>query len=553
MYSPTLHLKSTRRWSASRWFALAVALCVLSPILALAGLALAGDMGHWVHLARNVLPDTLSNTLILLVGVGILAAMLGTGSAWLTTAYLFPTRNIVTWGLLLPLAVPTYIMAFAYLDIMHPIGPVQSIIREWLGYDSPRQFRLPDIRSMPGAILLLGFVLYPYVYLSVRVMFMTQAASLVEAARTLGCSRREAFWRVIIPLARPAMVVGLTLVLLETLNDIGASEFLGIQTLTISIYTTWITRSNLHGAAQIAIVMLLVITLLIYLERHARRRQRYATTQRMHPIQPVRLRGLSAVLAMALGWFPIVVGFIVPAWFLVNETVKRMRSLESISSELLSSTVNTLYVSAAATVATLACGLVIAWSVRHARSGFARALARCGSLGYAIPGTVLATGLLIPYSWLDRLISFTMETLAGLPPQLYLMGSAAAIICAYTLRFMAISIGSIESGLARIPPSLEQASRSLGHPALPTFLRIHLPLLRPALGAAALLIFVDSMKELSATLLLRPMNFETLATWLYAEAARGTYDEGAIAALIIVLAGLVPVILLARTQLKTNY
>ena len=553
MYSPTLHLKSTRRWPASRWFAIVIALCVLAPILALAGLALAGDMGHWVHLARNVLPATLSNTLILLVGVGILAAMLGTGSAWLTTAYLFPTRNIVTWGLLLPLAVPTYIMAFAYLDVLHPIGPVQSLIREWLGYASPRQFRLPDIRSMPGAILLLGFVLYPYVYLSVRVMFMTQAASLVEAARTLGCSRREAFWRVIIPLARPAMVVGLTLVLLETLNDIGASEFLGIQTLTISIYTTWITRSNLHGAAQIAIVMLLVITLLIYLERHARRRQRYATTQRMHPIQPVRLRGLPAILAMALGWFPIIIGFIVPAWFLVNETAKRMRSLDALSSELLSSTLNTLYVSATATVATLTCGLVIAWSVRHARNGLARAVARCASLGYAIPGTVLATGLLIPYSWLDRLISFTMETLAGVPPQLYLMGSAAAIICAYTLRFMAISIGSIESGLARIPPSLEQASRSLGHSAFPTFLRIHLPLLKPALGAAALLIFVDSMKELSATLLLRPMNFETLATWLYAEAARGTYDEGAIAALIIVLAGLIPVVLLARTQLKTNY
>ena len=297
---PSTALTSTRRWPPSQWIAAGLALCVLAPVLVLAALAASGETGHWLNLLQNVLPVSLSNTVLLLVGVGILSAMIGGGSAWLTTAYLFPSRKLVTWGLLLPLAVPTYIMAFAYLDVLHPLGPIQTLIRDLLGYDSPRQFRLPDLRSMPGAIILLGLVLYPYVYLSVRVMFMTQAASLLEAARTLGCSRREAFWRVVVPLARPAMAVGLSLALLETLNDVGASEFLGIQTMTISIYTTWITRSNLQGAAQIAIVMLAVVTLLIYMERYARRRQRYAITQRMHPIQPVQLRGLAALVAMLL-------------------------------------------------------------------------------------------------------------------------------------------------------------------------------------------------------------------------------------------------------------
>ncbi len=309
----------------------------------------------------------------------------------------------------------------------------------------------------------------------------------------------------------------------------------------------------MQGAAQIAIVMLTVVTLLIYIERFARRRQRYAITQRMHPLQPVPLRGIAALVAMLLGWFPVVAGFMIPFWFLIQESAKRLSSLQAVSAQLLQATCNTVSVSMVATVVTLCLGLIIAWSARHARGGAVRLIARCSCLGYAIPGTVLATGLLVPYAWLDQLISAIMSALAGVRPQLYIMGSAAGIVLAYTLRFMAISVGSIESGLSRIPPSLEQASRSLGHSAFRSFVRVHFPLLRPALGTAALLIFVDAMKELSATLLLRPLNFETLSTWLYAEAARGTYDEGAIAALIIVFAGLVPVMLLARTQLKANY
>lgn len=527
-----------------------IALAVLAPLASLAWWALDADLSHWSHLAAYVLPQALSNTALLLLGVGVLVTLLGTGAAWLVAAYDFPSRKILVWALLLPLAVPTYIIAFAYLDLLHPIGPIQSALRAVLGYDSPRQFRLPDLRSLAGAVFVLGFVLYPYVYLSTRVMFMTQAASLIEAARTLGAGRMGVFFRVALPLARPAIAVGVSLALLETLNDIGASEFLGVQTLTVSVYTTWITRSDLAGAAQIALTMLAFVLALVLLERRGRKRQRYANTQRMRPMQPQRLRGAAALAAFVLGWTPVLLGFVAPALYLVAETYKRLHLVGGVSGQLLSSLGNTLVVAASATVVTVVCGLAVAWAARNlgAGAGPARACARVASLGYAVPGTVLAIGLLAPFAWIDQ----AAGKLLGLPGML-LMGSIGALVCAYTIRFLAISTGGIEAGLARIPPSLEHASRLLGENASGTLRRVHLPLLRPALAAAALLVFVDTMKELPATLLLRPMNFDTLATWLYAEAARGTYEEGAVAALAIVLAGLAPVILLARSNLKMGH
>lgn len=529
-----------------------IAMAVLAPLATLAWWALQGNLSHWSHLVSYVLPQALGNTAVLLLGVGALVTCLGTGAAWLVTAYEFPTRRTLTWALLLPLAVPTYIIAFAYLDLLHPIGPVQGVIRAMLGYDSPRDFRLPDLRSIYGAIFVLGFVLYPYVYLSTRVMFMTQAASLLEAARTLGAGRFSVFFRVALPLARPAIVVGVSLALLETLNDIGASEFLGVQTLTVSVYTTWVTRSDLAGAAQIALTMLAIVIGLILLERHGRKRQRYANTQRMRPMQARRLRGTSAALAAVLGWIPVFIGFVAPALYLIVETYKRLHLVGGVSSQLLTGLRNTLTLATTATVITLLCGLVLAWAARTLResAGFngGRACARIASLGYAVPGTVLAIGLLTPFAWIDHSVANLFGTNG-----LLLMGSMGALVVAYTIRFLAISTGGLEAGLARIPPSLEQASRLLGESAGGTLRRVHLPLLRPALAAAALLVFVDAMKELPATLLLRPMNFDTLATWLYAEAARGTYEEGAVAALAIVLAGLLPVILLARTNLKMGH
>ncbi|MBU9254908.1 ABC transporter permease [Burkholderia multivorans] len=543
---PPFPLRARGVWTFA---ALAIAAAVAAPLAALVAAAFDADLAHWRHLAAFVLPQALANTLLLLAGVGTIVSIVGTGCAWLVTAYDFPGRRTLTWALLLPLAVPTYIVAFAYLDLLHPIGPVQSAVRWLLGFESPRQFRLPDLRSLPGAVFVLGFVLYPYVYLSTRAMFVTQSASLLEAARTLGAGRVATFWRVVMPLARPAIAVGVSLALLETLNDIGASEFLGVQTLTVSVYTTWITRSDLAGAAQIALAMLAVVVAMIALERYGRRRQRYAHGRRMRPLAPRRLTGAAGCTAAVLGWLPVLLGFGAPAAYLAVETAKRLHQVGGVSAQLLDGLANTLTIAAAATVATLACGLIVAWAARaqrdSMRAGVARLGARIASLGYAVPGTVLAIGLLTPLGAVDRLFG-TMLGRDGL----WLIGSAAALVIAYTVRFLAIAAGNVEAGLARIPPSLEQAARSLGETAAGALRRVHLPLLRPALTTSALLVFVDAMKELPATLLLRPLNFDTLATWLYAEAARGTYEEGAVAALAIVLAGLVPVILLARTRHK---
>ena len=532
---------------------LVIVLAVMAPLLSLAVYGLQGSFEHWRHLFESVIPNAAINTLILLAGVGVLVTCLGTGAAWLVSAYEFPTRSWLNWALLLPLAVPTYIIAFAYLDLWHPIGPIQTVLRDLLGYTSPRDLRLPDVRSITGAIFLLGFVLYPYVYLSTRFMFITQAAGMIEAARILGETPYRVVTRVALPLARPAIAVGVSLALLETLNDIGASEFLGVQTMTVAIYTTWVTRSDLAGAAQIALSMLLIVVFLIQIERRARQRQRYSTVQRMRPMQLMVLKGWHKWVAVTLGWIPVVIGFIAPASYLAVQVYHRLDVSGSISSQLTSAAINTLTVSAVATVLTIGLGLVVGWSARRIRDSsqklsLAQWLAKIASLGYAVPGTVLAIGLLAPLLLIDSLFEWVSSLFGVQITQLFVMGSMAGLLIAYSIRFLAIAVGSIEAGLSRIPPSIEQASRLLGHTPSQTLKTIHLPLLRPALASAALLIFVDTMKELPATLLLRPLNFDTLATWLYAEASRGTYEEGAVAALLIVLVGLIPVILLARTQ-----
>ena len=523
-----------------------VAIGVLAPVLTLAWLAFGSGVGHWGPLFAHVLPQATLNTAVLLAGVGTLVLVIGTGCAWLVTAHDFPGRGMLHWALLLPLAMPTYIVAFAYLDLLHPIGPVQGAIRWMLGFDSPRQFRLPDLRSMPGAIFVLGFVLYPYVYMTARAMFMTQPAHLMEAARMLGESRRGAFFRVALPLARPALAVGLSLALLETLNDIGASEFLGVNTLTVAVYTTWITRSDLAGAAQIACAMLFVVIALVWLERNGRRHQRFGSAQRMRAVQPRRLHGAAGWAAMAAASLPVLIGFVAPALYLVWESAKRLRQGGGISQGLVASLGNTLTLATGVTAVAVAAGLVVAWAARSQGSGPSRTRwqARAATLGYAVPGTVLAIGLLTPALAFDSALAAAFG-LQGLP----LMSCGVVLVVACAIRFLAMPVGGIEAGLSRIPPAIEQASRLLGETTAGTLRRVHLPLLRPAMAAAALLVFVDAMKELPATLLLRPANFDTLATWLYAEAARGTYEEGAIAALAIVLAGLLPVVLLARNQL----
>lgn len=536
------------------WTSLLTSLLVLLPVLALIGHASQGSGELWPHLLTYVLPPALKDTLVLLLSVGVVVTVIGTGCAWLVTAYEFPGRRVLSWALLLPLAVPTYIVAFAYLDLLHPVGSLQTALRELLGYTSPRDFRLPDIRSIGGCILLLGLVLYPYVYLPTRALFLMQASGVLEASRSLGASSGRTFFRVALPLARPAIAVGTSLALMEALNDIGAAEFLGVRTMTVSIYATWVNRGSLAGAAQIALFMLALVIGLLALERWARRHQVYATSGRQtRMVAPQSVRGAAGWGLFALASLPVLLGFLLPTAYLALEAYKRIQ-FAGIESSIVREIFNTLSVAALATLVTSVLAFVLVYSQRLAHNTLgARLMVRCASLGYAIPGTVVAIGLLAPLSWLDAGFGWLSQSLLGMGTGLLMSGSAAALIYAYSVRFLAIGSGSLEAGFSKIPRSLDDTSRSLGAGANRRAAHILLPLSRPALAAAMLLIFVDCMKELPATLLLRPLNFETLATHLYAEAARGSYESGAIAALLIVIAGLVPIVLLARLGSAAQY
>jgi iron(III) transport system permease protein len=538
---------SSRR-SGMVWifFSALAALMVVLPVAGLALEALKGSSGLWTHLLSTVLPIALVDTVILLAGVGCLTAIIGTTAAWLVTAYDFPGRRMLEWALLLPLAVPTYIIAYAYLDILHPIGSVQGAIRWALGFESPRQFRLPDIRSITGCILLLSFVLYPYVYIPTRAMFLTQSGNLIDAARTLGVPRRQIFRRLALPLARPAVAIGVALALMETLNDVGAAEFLGVRTLTVSIYTTWITRTDLPGASQIALALLFFVVALVAMERWARRRQRYAMdTRRSHGFIPLKVSPQKGFLLLAAGLLPVLIGFVAPAIYLTSEAWKRF-SFAGLSPRLLYEAINTVVIASAATILTLLLGLLIAYTARIRPGMLSFVMLRLVSMGYAAPGTVVAIGVLIILTALDRFIDRTSLDWFGFSTGLLFISSGAAIVYALSVRFLAISAGGIEAGLSRIPLSLDHASRTLGHSASATFGHVHLPLSKTALSGAALLVFVDCVKELPATLLLRPLNVETFATHLYGEAARGTYEEASIAALAIVAISILPVIWLSR-------
>ncbi|MCJ2036956.1 ABC transporter permease [Methylobacterium sp. J-068] len=541
------------RIPALAWGLGALALCavVLSPVVALVlaageGLGDAASGALWPHLLAHVLPRALRDTGLLLAGTGALVIVLGAGSAWLVAAYAFPGRRLLEAALLLPMAVPTYIVAFAYLDLMHPIGPVQTTLRDLLGYARPRDLALPDIRSLPGCILLLGFVLYPYVYLPTRALFLMQAANLIEASRMLGRSPSATFLRVALPMARPAIALGASLALMEALNDIGAAEFLGVRTLTVQVYATWINRSDLAGAAQIALVMLMAVAALVALERWARAGRGFAgTAQRPRGLARRRLAGPRGWIALALGLVPVAIGFLIPASYLAHSAARRVMR-HGLPETILSEIGHTLLYAGAATGIAAALGFLVAAGPRLVARRFGLALIRVASLGYALPGAILAIGLLGPLALADSALSAGMTQVFGAAPALIGLGTGGALVTAYLLRFLAVSIGTCEAGLGRLPRSLPDAGRMLGHGPGATLRRVQLPLAWPAVLSGALLVFVDCVKELPTTLLLRPLNVETLATHLYGEAARGTYEDGSVAALLIVAVGLVPVVILLR-------
>lgn len=526
-------------------FLVAVAALVLVPLGSLIAYAVQGDRELWPHLSAYVLPHAAFNTAMLLAGVALLCATIGTGTAWLVTAYDFPGRNALVWLLPLPLSFPTYIVTYVYVDLLDGFGPVQTALRALSGWQSAGDYWFPNVRSLGGAIMLMSVVLYPYVFLATRAMFQTQSPSLIEMARGLGAGKWRLVWDITLPLARPAIAAGLALAMLEALNDIGASEYLGVQTLTLSIFNTWLNRSSLPGAAQIACVMLLAVAGLIALERYGRRGQGYAGLDARPGVERVALAGGSGWLATAACFVPVTLGFLVPLAFLIYQVATR-GLLAGFDPTLIRHTLGTILIATVAMLLILALGFGAALALRYARRSFTELCFLIAGLGYAVPGTVLALGLLSPMVAVDETINAVIRLFGGSGVGLLLAGSSAAVVCAYVIRFLAIATGFAQAGLARISTDMDDAARAVGTRPVGMVWSIHLPLMRPALWGAALLIFVDCLKELPATLLLRPMNVETLATYIYQFATRGDFEEGALAALLIVLVGIVPVIRMVR-------
>jgi iron(III) transport system permease protein len=520
-----------------------IAAVLALPLATVAVLALTAPDNVWPQLARTVLPGTLLDTALLLLGVGALTLACGAATAWLVTMCRFPGRALLDRLLVLPLAMPAYITAYAYVELLDYAGPVQGLLRGLTGWHSARDYWFPDIRSMGGAVLIMSAALYPYVYLSARASFVQQSVCVLEVARTLGRTSSGVFWSVALPLARPALAGGVALAAMECLNDLGAVQYLGVRTLSVSIYTAWLQQSNLGGAAQIALVALVIVLGLLIAERAARRGSRFHhSTGRYRSIPFTDLDGWRGWGAAGFCALPVAVGFAAPFVLLLAQAAAHVS--DAFGSGFWRAVGNSIGAAAVAAGATVALGLVLAYAARIAPNGVVRAAVGSAGVGYALPGTVLALGLMIPLAALDNRVDALLRASLGISSGLLLSGSLLVVVLAYVIRFLAVALSALEAGFGRLSPNLDAAARTLGETALSALWRVHIPLLVPALGAAGLLVFVDGMKELPATLLLRPFNFETLATHVYSYAALEQFEQATLGALTIVLVGLVPVLLL---------
>ncbi len=500
----------------------------------------------WQHLSSTVLPRALTNTFVLLTGAGAVTLIAGTAAAWLVTMYRFPGRAIADRLLVLPLAIPTYIVAYAYVELLDYAGPVQTHLRTAFGFKSPADYYFPDIRSAGGTVFIFSAVLYPYVYLAARASFVQQSVCVLEVARTLGRTALGAFWSVALPMARPALAAGVALVAMECLNDLGAVQHLGFETLTPSIYATWLQRSNLAGAAQLSSVLLILVVGLLVAERIARGGAgTQDTTGRQRSIPFETLSGWTGRAALALVIIPFIAGFAIPFSLLLKHAF--VYFAEALTANFLAAARNSLVLASLVSIVSIALALFFGYAARIAKSPLTDASARLAATGYALPGTVLALGLMIPLAALDNGIDAWVREHLGLSTGLLMSGTLFAVTIALVIRFLAVALGSIESGLQRISPNLDAAARTLGAGSFSALMRVHMPMLGPALAAAALLVFVDAMKELPATLLMRPFNFETLATHVYGLAAVEQFEQAALGAVMIVMIGLIPVLLLHRT------
>lgn len=532
------------------WAATLVAVVLIVPVCVVFGSLFAGGTGEtWAHMADTVLPEFIRNTLILVLCVGLGAAVAGVGCAWLTAMLDFPGRRIFEWALVLPLAMPAYVMAYVYTDFLQFVGPLQSGLRALTGWQAT-DYWFPDVRSVGGACLMFTCVLYPYVYLLARTAFLERAGNLQDAARSLGLGPWRSFWRVSLPLARPAIVAGVSLVLMETLADYGTVAYFGVQTFTTGIFRAWFSLGDRLAAAQLSAALLGVIALVLMLERVSRGRARFGAGQRSRAVHRLRLRGPAALGAWLACALPLLLGFVLPAVLLCHLAWNGGDA--QFGERYLRLVRNSALLAGVAACLAVLLALLLAYAARGAKTHWPRLLNRIVGLGYAVPGSVIAVGVLIPVTRLDQWLATAIHTLSGHSPGLLLTGGIAALVYAYLVRYLTVALGSVEEGLARIRPSMDEAARSLGSPRGELLRRVHWPLLRGSLLTAGLLVFVDVMKELPATLVMRPFNFDTLATQAYNLASDERLAEASTPALTIFLVGLVPVIVLSWRIARTR-
>ncbi len=515
------------------------------PVAAIFYLALFPTENIWPHLVSTSLPGYISNTLILMLGVGITVFAIGVSTAWMVVNLDFPMRRFFEWSLLLPLAMPAYVIAYIYTDLLEFAGPVQIFLRQFSGWELASDYWFPEIRSMGGAVLLMGLVLYPYVYLLARAAFLEQSRYLLEASRLLGRGAVASFLHVSLPIARPAIVVGVALALMETLNDFGTVDFFAIPTLTVGLYDVWMGMGNLGGAAQIAVIMLTFVVLLLTLEMIGRHKKRfYQSDTRFKNKSRKTLIGIHRWVAFFICALPVILGFLLPVALLMRYAI--MTFDISWTAEFRTYAWNSFYLAASASLIAVSLATIISYSKRLHPGKALSIASKLASLGYAVPGAVLAIGIIIPFAALDNLVDDMMRSTFNISTGLILSGSSFALIFAYVVRFMAVSVGSVEASMAKVSESMEMSARTLGYSPLQTLKKYLFPLIRGGMLTAALIVFVDTMKELPATLILRPFNFETLATHVYQFASDEMIQESALGSLIIVLTGLIPIIILSK-------
>lgn len=544
----TASLKPARlRLGALGWCAVAAAGLLAFPLLAVVANVLQGGGGSFAHLAATVLPRYVGNTALLLLGVSWGVISIGVLSAWLVTAYQFPGRRVLEWALMLPLAMPAYVMAYAYTDWLQFTGPVQTLLRELLGWRA-REYWFPEIRSLWGAVAMLSFALYPYVYLIARTAFLDLSRHAVEAGRLAGLTAWKSFFHVAVPLARPAIAAGTALALMETLADFGTVSYFAVDVFTTGIFKAWLSMGDSVAAAQLSSCLLAFVAVVLALERASRGRAAYHSGAPRKRLPPQPLQGPFGALALFACAAPVVFGFLLPVGILLelafNDPDVRwgLRVVGLIG--------NSTSVAAITAVAAVLLAALMAYAARLVRRPLVALANRAASLGYAIPGAVIAVGVLVPLGRLDNWLADVIEQTFGLRVGLVLTGTIVALVYAYLVRFLAIALQTVEAGLAKVRPSMDDAARSLGASPGATLRRVHVPLLTSSFSAAALLVFVDVMKELPATFALRPFNFDTLAVEAYHLAKDERLAEAAVPSLVIVAVGLLPLLFVSRRLMR---